>query len=182
MRQSITVRATAHAPVRETATRLVALLLAATLIAFALPASAQSAGPYRYTVPPGWNRSAADGMESFVPAAEPPDSAQIALLSPKPLQGPLQAAFDAERAALETGWGLSAPQPAAPQAGRVGELGYAAYYASYDSAGGARYLAFMGLGHNGRLAMLVFVAATPEAFNRLAPQAAALLQSLRIAQ
>jgi hypothetical protein len=147
-----------------------------------LSVHAQTAGPYRYTVPPGWNRSAADGMESFAPAAEPADTAQMVLLPPKPLQGALQAQFDAERAALEANWQLASPQSAPPQAGRVGELGYAAHYASYDSAGGARYLAFMGLAHNGRLAMLVFVAATPEAFNRLAPQAAALLQSLRIAQ
>lgn len=155
------------------------MLIALGLLA-ALLAQAQSASPYRYTVPPGWNRSAADGMESFVPAAEPPDSAQMVLLPPKPLQGALQAQFDAERAALEANWQLTAPQSAPPQAGRVGELSYAAHYASYDSAGGARYLAFMGLAHNGRLAMLVFVAATPDAFNRLSPQAAALLQSLRI--
>lgn len=152
------------------------------LLGMAPMASAQApaASPYRYTTPTGWTRSVADGMESFVPAQEPADSAQMVLLPPKPLQGALQPLFDAERAALESGWQLSAPQPAPPQAGRVGELGYAAYYASYDSAGGARYLAFMGLGHNGRFAMLVFVAATPDAFNRLAPQAAALLQSLRI--
>lgn len=141
---------------------------------------AQAGGPYRYTVPAGWNRSVADGMESFVPAAEPPDSAQMLLLPPKPASGALQAQFDAERAALESTWQLTQPQPAPPQSGRVDARTYAAYYASYDSAAGARYLAFMGLGENGRMGMLVFVAATPEAFNRLSPQAAALLQSLRI--
>jgi hypothetical protein len=146
-----------------------------------LPSLAQ-ASPYRYTVPAGWNRSVADGMESFAPASEPADTAQIVLLPPKPLQGALQPQFDAERAALENGWGLAAPQAAPPQSGRVGEMSYAAHYASYDSAAGARYMAFMALAHNGRLAILVFVAATPDAFNRLAPQAAALLQSLRVAQ
>jgi len=159
-----------------------ALLVVVTGACAAWPtgAQAQGASAYRYTVPPGWQRGTADGMESFTPTQEAPDSAQMVLLPPKPLQGPLQTQFDAERAALEAGWQLSAPQAAPPQAGRVGDLGYAAYYASYDSAGGARYLAFMGLAHNGRLGMLVFVAATPEAFNRLAPEAAALLQSLRI--
>lgn len=145
------------------------------------PATHAQTSPYRYTVPQGWTRSVADGTESFAPASEPADTAQIVLLPLKPLQGALQGAFDAERMSLESGWGLAAPQAAPPQAGRFGELSYAAHYASYDSAAGARYLAFMGMAHNGRLAMLVFVAATPEAFNRLAPQAAALLQSLRIA-
>lgn len=158
-------------------------LLCTVLLSVLLPPAVQAQpSPYRYTVPQGWTRSVADGMESFAPANEPADSAQIVLLPPKPQQGAMQGAFDAERASLETGWGLTAPQSAPPQAGRVGELSYAAHYASYDSAAGARYLAFMGMAHNGRLAMLVFVAATPEAFNRLAPQAAALLQSLRIAQ
>jgi hypothetical protein len=157
--------------------------IAALAIAGATLAHAQQpAGPYRYTMPPGWQRSVADGMESFVPIAEPADTVQIVLLPAKPLQGALQPAFDAERAALEAGWGLSAPMAAAPQAGRVGELSYSAHYASYESAGGPRYMAFMGLGQNARLAMLVFVASTPEAFTRWAPQAAALLQSLRIAQ
>lgn len=160
--------------------RLVRLLAIGLLFAGAQHTIAQTSNPYRYSVPPGWNRSVADGMESFVPAAEPPDTVQMVLLPPKPMQGALQPAFDAERASLEAGWGLSAPHSAPPQAGRVGELSYAAHYASYDSAGGARYMAFMGLGHNGRLALLVFVAATPDAFDRLAPQAAALLQSLRI--
>jgi hypothetical protein len=159
-----------------------ALWIAAWLVCASLAAAAQTASPYRYNAPRGWTRSVADGMESFAPASEPADTVQIVLLPPKPLQGALQAAFDAERASLEAGWGLAAPQSAPPQAGRVGELSYAAHYASYDSAGGPRYLAFMGLGQGARLAMLVFVAATPEAFNRHAPQAAALLQSLRVAQ
>lgn len=159
-----------------------AMWIAALLASAGLSVAAQSASPYRYTAPPGWTRSVADGMESFAPATEPADTVQIVLLPPKPLRGALQAAFDAERASLESGWGLAAPQSAPPQAGRVGELSYAAHYASYDSAGGVRYLAFMGLGQGARLGVLVFVAATPEAFNRYAPQAAALLQSLRIAQ
>lgn len=162
--------------------RAAALVLALCCGSAAPVQAQQPAGPYRYSAPAGWSRSVADGMESLAPTQEPADTAQIVLLPPKPLQGAPQAQFDAERAALEAGWQLSAPQAAPPQAGRVGEFGYFAHCASYDSAGGARYLAFMGLAHNGRLAMLVFVAATPDAFNRLAPQAAAVLQSLRFAQ
>lgn len=159
-----------------------AFFVAVWLACTSLSAAAQTTSAYLYTAPQGWTRSVADGMESFAPANEPADTVQIVLLPPRPMQGPLQAAFDAERASLESGWGLSAPQSAPPQAGRVGELSYAAHYASYDSAGGPRYLAFMGLGQRAQLAMVVFVAATPEAFNRHAPLAAALLQSLRVAQ
>ena len=143
---------------------------------------AQTTTPYRYTLPQGWQRAAADGMESFTTPQEPPDTVQVLLLPPKPLQGDFQSLFNGERLALEAGWVLSAPQAAPPQAGSVGAASYAAHYASYDSAGGARYMAFMALGQDGRFAMLVFVAASADAFNRQAPQAAALLRSLRFAQ
>jgi len=41
-------------------------------------------------------------------------------------------------------------------------------------------MAFMATGQNGKLAMLVFIAASSEAFNRLAAQAAFVLQSLQL--
>lgn len=165
--------------------RLYALCIRALCAACVVLIASQAVGAqgaYRYATPPGWQVSAADGIEAFTPTQEPADTAQMMLLPPKPQQGDFAAQFSAERQSLEAQWGLSAPQPAAPQAGTVGTTRYAAHYASYDSAGGARYMAFMAAGQNGQFAMLVFVAASPEAFNRLAPQAAALLQSLQIAR
>jgi hypothetical protein len=154
------------------------LCVACVVLLAAQAVRAQSA--YRHLTPPGWQLSVADGIEAFTPTQEPPDTVQMMLLPPKPLQGDFAAQFNAERQSLEAQWGLTAPQAAAPQSGRVGATSYAAHYASYDSSGGARYMAFMAAGQNGRFAMLVFVAASPDAFNRLAPQAAALLQSLQI--
>jgi len=139
-----------------------------------------TAADYSYTTPSGWQAAVADGMETLTPSQEPEGTAQLMLLPVKPLQGDFASQFQAERQSLESSWGLSAAQPAAPQSGAYGGTQYAAYYASYDSAGGERYLAFMALGQNGRLGMLVLVSASADGFNRVAPQAAALLRGLRI--
>jgi hypothetical protein len=138
------------------------------------------AADYSYSTPSGWQAALADGMEIFTPGQEPEGTAQVMLLPAKPLQGDFASQFLAERQVLENSWGLTAPQPATSQAGNYGGAQYAAYYASFDSAGGERYMAFMATGQNGRLGLLVVVTASAEGFNRVAPQAARLLQGLRI--
>lgn len=135
----------------------------------------------RYTTPAGWQANTADGAVSFSTDKEPADTVQLMLLPSKAQQGDFQTQFTAERQSLEAQWALSAPQAAAPQSAKVGSASYAAYYASYDSAAGPRYMAFMATGQRAKLTMLVFVAASAEAFNRQSAQAAALLQSLQIA-
>jgi hypothetical protein len=149
------------------------------LLGAALPAAAQQ-GPYRYAVPAGWTRSADAGAETLVPSAEPAGTAQALLLAPKPLAGEFDAQFDAERAALESHWGLQRPQATPPQRGRTAAGPYAAHFASYASDGGPRYMSFLAIGRNGQFAMLVFVATTDEAFNRLAPQVTGLWQGLQL--
>jgi hypothetical protein len=162
----------------------IAALLAILALGCGTPFAQTSApgGSYRYNAPAGWTRALVDGIETFTPNSEPPDSVQLMLMAPQALPGDLQAAFNAQRRDLEGTWGLSQGQPLPPQAGRVGTNSYAAHFASYDSSGGARYMGFMALGLNGQLAMLVLVAASADAFNRVAPQAVALLQSLQFAR
>jgi hypothetical protein len=156
------------------------LILAGALLA-PLGSGAQTAtSAYNYALPAGWQRSAPDGIETFAPTSEQAETAQILLLPHKPMQGDFQAFFDSERVNLEGQWGLVAPQSPVPQAGRMGASNYAAYFASYDSSAGPRYLGFLAVGQNGRFGMLVFVAATADGFNRLAPQAVALLKSMQI--
>jgi hypothetical protein len=102
------------------------------------------------------------------------------LLAPKPLTGSFSAQFAAERASLESFWGLRAPQPASPQSGQVAAGPYGAYFASYDSDSGQRYMSFLAMGQQGQFGMLVFVAATSEDFNRLAPSASQLFSAMSI--
>lgn len=158
--------------------RVVALLLAAAA-AVALPAAAQPSA-YRFTLPAGWTSSADGGVETLTPASEAAGTVQALLLAPKPLATDFGAQFDAERSALEAHWGLSAPQPAPPQRGRTAAGPYAAHFASYASEAGPRYMSFLAIGRQGKFALLVFVAASDEAFNRLAPQATQLLQGLQV--
>lgn len=147
-----------------------------------LPAQAQTpnASPYRYTLPTGWTRSSDGNVEAFTPTAEPQGNVQIMLLAPKPLTGDFNAQFASERTALESFWGMRAPQPAAPQSGQVTAGPYAAYFASYDSDAGQRYMSFLAMGQQGQFGMLVFVAATSEDFNRLAPVATQLFSGMSI--
>jgi len=158
--------------------RVVALLLAAAA-AVALPAAAQPSA-YRFTLPAGWTSSADGGVETLTPASEAAGTVQALLLAPKPLAADFGAQFDAERSALEAHWGLSAPQPAPPQRGRTAAGPYAAHFASYASEAGPRYMSFLAIGRPGKFALLVFVAASDEAFNRLAPQATQLWQGLQV--
>lgn len=157
--------------------RAAALLL---IVVASMPAAAQQ-GPYRYTLPAGWSRSLDGGVETLTPNTEPAGTVQALLLPIKPMEQNFEAQFDAERNALEAHWGLNAPQAVPPQRGRTAAGPYAAHFASYASEGGPRYMSFLALGRQGQFAMLVFVAATDEAFNRLAPLATQLWQGLQVA-
>jgi hypothetical protein len=160
------------------ATQLATVLLLAMVAS--LPAVAQQS-VYSYTLPSGWTRSIEGGVETLTPTAEPAGSVQAILLAPKPLEQDFNAQFNAERSALEANWGLSAPMPVSPQSGSTTAGPYAAYFASYASEGGARYMSFLAIGRPGGFSMMVFVAASDEAFNRVAPQATQLWQNLQIA-
>lgn len=146
-----------------------------------LPAKAQTtASPYHYTLPTGWTRSSDGDVESFTPTAEPQGSVKIMLLAPKPLTGDFNAQFVSERSALVTSWELRAPEPVAPQSGQVAAGPFAAYFASYDSNAGYYYMSFLAMGQQGQFGMMVFVAATSEDFNRLAPAATQLFSGMSI--
>lgn len=156
-------------------------LIAALAFAIALPAVAQTApSAYRYQLPPGWTQAMEGDIESLTPAAEPAGSAQLMLLAPKAASGDFRQQFDAERAALESFWGLRAPQAAPPQGGSASVGQYAAHFASYDSDAGPRYMAFMALGTPQKFGLLVFVASDDRGFNRLAPQAVEVFRSLSL--
>lgn len=153
--------------------------LTAGLLGAALSAAAQGA-PYRYTLPTGWSRSAEGGVETLVPASEAAGTVQALLLAPKPLASDFEAQFDAERSALEAHWGLSAPQATPPQRGRTAAGPHAAHFASYASEGGPRYMSFLAVGRSGKFALMVFVAASDDAFNRLAAKATQVWQGLEV--
>jgi hypothetical protein len=143
-------------------------------------AQAAAASPYRYTALAGWTRSSDGSVESFTPSAEPQGNVQIMLLAPKPAAGDFSTQFVAERTALESFWGLRAPQAAPAQAGQVAAGPYGAYFASYDSDSGQRFMSFLAMGQQGQFGMLVFVGATSEDFNRLAPAATQLFSGMSI--
>ncbi len=145
-----------------------------------LPAIAQQSA-YRYSLPAGWSRTQDDSGETLVPSTEPAGTVQAILLAPKPLAADFNVQFDAERSALEAQWGLSAPLPTPPQRGRTADGPYAAHFASYASEGGPRYMSFLAIGRAGKFSMLVFVAASDEAFNRTAPQVTQFWQGLQLA-
>jgi hypothetical protein len=157
-------------------------LLAAACLALAMPlqANAQGASAYRYAAPPGWARSVEGDIEVLTPRAEPADTAQLMMLAPKPATGDFRAQFESERATLEQFWGLRDPHAAPLQGGQTAVSSYAAYFASYDSDGGPRYMGFMALGDGRRFGLLVFVAATHDAFNRLAPLAVEVFKGLAL--
>jgi hypothetical protein len=149
-------------------------------MAACLPVAAQQSA-YSYNLPSGWTRSIDGGAETLTPSAEPPGTVQVLLLAPKPLEQDFDTQFESERRSLEASWGLTAPQPVTPQRGRTTAGPYAAYFASYASEGGARYMSFLALGRPGGFSMMVFVAASDDAFNRVAPQATQLWQTLQFA-
>jgi hypothetical protein len=168
-------------PTFEVLSRLLALLLCCIVFA-PMPVQAQSAAAssYRYTTPTGWTRSSDGSIESFALTSEPQSNVQMLLLAPKPLSGDFNAQFATERAALESFWGLRAPQAAAPQSGQISAGPYSAYFASYDSDSGQRYMSFLAMGQQGQFGMLVFVAASSEDFNRLAPIATQLFTAMSV--
>lgn len=153
-----------------------ALALAAMLASGAAVAQSR----YQFVLPAGWSQSIEGDTEVLAPGSEPAGSVQVLLLAPKPLAGDFDSQFASERAQLEQFWSLRAPVPVAPQRGQSAQGPYAAYFASYDSDGGARYMSFLAQGSGGQFAMLVFVAASHEVFNRLAPQATQLFTTLAV--
>ena len=153
----------------------------ATALALPQPAAAQTATtPYRYNAPSGWTRAMDGDIESLTPPTEPTGSVQLMLLAPKPASGDFRSQFDVERAALESFWGLKAPQATPLQGGQAAAGQYAAWFASYDSDGGPRYMGFMALGTQQQFALLVFVASSHDAFNRVAPRAVEVFKSLSV--
>ncbi len=156
-------------------------LLAALALPLPRPAHAQTApAVYQFAAPAGWNRAQDGDTEVLTPAAEQAGTAQVLVLAPKPLTGDFDQQFATERAALEQFWGLRAPAPVAPQRGQSARGPYAAYFASYDSDGGPRYMSFLALAQGQQFALMVFVAASDEAFNRLAPAATEMFKTLQV--
>lgn len=157
-------------------------LLIAACLTLGVPAqvAAQAAGGYRYALPSGWTRSVDGDVEVLTPRAEPADTVQLMMLAPKDGTGDFRAQFESERATLEQFWGLRAPQAVPLQSGQAAAGSYAAHFASYDSDGGPRYMGFMALGDGRKFGLLVFVAASHEAFNRLAPQAVEVFKGLAL--
>lgn len=151
-----------------------ALLVAAT-------AQAQTAARVQASVPAGWSRAQDGDTEILTPGSEPAGRAQLLLLAPKPASGDFFQQFEGERAQLEQYWGLRAPQPVDPQRGQSADGPWAAHFSSYDSDGGARYMSFLARAVSGQFVMVVFVAATDESFNRVAPQATEVFKNLRLA-
>lgn len=150
--------------------------------AFAQSGTAAGASPYRFTPPAGWSRADDGDTVVLSPGSEAAGSAQLLLIAPKPVAGDFDQQFAAERAQLEQFWGLRAPAPVAPQRGQGPQGPYAAYFASYDSDGGPRYMSFLALSNGRDMALVVFVAASHEVFNRVAPQATQIFASLQIAR
>lgn len=142
-------------------------------------AQAPAASAYRYAMPAGWTQSIEADIEALTPA-DPQTQAQIMLLAPKPLATDFDAQFASERASLESFWGLRSPKAAPLQRGQSSKGPYAAHFASYDSDGGERYMSFLALGNGGSFALVVFVAASAETFNRLAPVATEAFRTLEV--
>lgn len=162
-------------------------LAALALSTLAMSAAAQgSASSYRYAPPAGWTQAMDGDIETLTPAAEPAGSVQMMLLAPKAAAGEFRAQFESERAALESFWALRAPQGVPLQSGRATVAGmpvdYAAHFASYDSDAGPRFMGFLALGDGQRFALVVFVAASHDSFNRLAPQAVEVFRGLSFAR
>ncbi len=158
--------------------RRIAIFVLALLAAGA--AQSQSAARVDVSVPTGWSRAQEADTVILTPGSEPAGSAQLLVLAPKPVSGDFQRQFADERVQLEQHWGLRAPMPVDPQRGESAEGPWAAYFASYDSDGGARYMSFMARAIRGQFVMVVFVAATHEGFNRVAPQATEVFKTIRL--
>lgn len=162
----------------------VALAIVATLLLTApAPALAQAgagASAVNVALAPGWSRGREGDIEVLTPAAAP-GTVQVLIMAPVPLTEEFDRQVERERAQLEQFWQLRDARPARPQRGQAGSGPYAAWFASYDSDGGERYMSFLAQAQRGRLVMFVFVAASSEEFNRLAPEATAMFASLSLA-
>lgn len=167
------------AALRLGAAALLCLVVGSGLVAADAAAQA-GASRYQFTPPTGWTRSQDGDTEVLAPGSEAAGSAQLLLLAPKPLAGDFQQQFAAEKAQLEQFWGLRAPAHVAPQQGQGPQGPYAAYFASYDSDGGPRYMSFLAQSNGREIALLVFVAASHDVFNRVAPQATQVFATLQI--
>ena len=139
-----------------------------------------AASAYRYAGPAGWERSLEGDTEVLVPSNEPAGTAQALLLAPKPAAADFDQQFASERATLEQFWGLRAPAPVAPQRGQSARGPFGAYFASYDSDGGPRYMSFLAQTQGQQFVLVVFVAASHDAFNRLAPAATEVFKTLEV--
>jgi hypothetical protein len=154
------------------------LLFTAALSVGANAQTAASISTYRFNAPPGWIASREGDIDVLTPQSEPAGTVQVLLMPRKPAVGDFESQFSSERVELEKYWGLRAPAPVAPQRGQSASGPYAAYFASYDSDGGARYMSFLGKAQQQRFAMVVFVAASHEHFNRHAASITDLFKEL----
>jgi hypothetical protein len=102
------------------------------------------------------------------------------LMPVKTQQGEFDAQFAAERTALERVWGLREPQAIPPQRGRSSDGEYGVHSASYAGRDGDRYVTLMARAAKGAFGMLAFITANAESFNRLADQATATFNSLKL--
>ena len=164
-------------------TRCLAGVAVALLLAAVLPsASAQAApgaSPVNLTLAPGWSRGREGDIEVLTPAAAA-GTVQVLIMAPAPVTEDFDRQFTREREQLEQFWQLRDARPVAPQRGQAGSGPFAAWFASYDSDGGERYMSFLAQAQRGQLVMFVFVAASSDDFNRLAPQATAMFASLTL--
>jgi hypothetical protein len=167
-----------HAITRRLAGVVAALLLAAALPP-AVAQSAPGASSVNLTLAPGWSRGQEGDIDVLTPAAAS-GTVQVLIMAPAPLTEDFDRQFAREREQLEQFWQLRDARPVAPQRGQAGSGPFAAWFASYDSDGGERYMSFLAQAQRGQLLMFVFVAASSEEFNRLAPEATAMFASLTL--
>ena len=154
--------------------------IGAVLIAFAsasTEASAQAAA-YQFNAPAGWTVAVEGDVVTLTPQTEPAGAVQLMILPVKRLQPDFAAQFATERSALESFWGLRDMQAAPPLRSLSSAGDYAAHFASYASSEGYRYMAFMALGGRGAFGMVIFVAGSSDAFNRLSARAADVFNGL----
>lgn len=163
---------------------IVAVAFAATLLLTTPPPTLAQAGAgasaVNVSLAPGWSRGREGDIEVLTPVTAP-GTVQVLIMAPEPLTEDFDRQVERERAQLEQLWQLRDARPAAPQRGQSSSGPYSAWFASYDSDGGERYMSFLAQAQRGQMVMFVFVAASSEEFNRLAPEATAMFASLSLA-
>jgi hypothetical protein len=142
--------------------------------------SAAQAGAYQFNAPQGWTVANEGDVQTLTPQSEPAGAVQLMILPVKRLQPDFAAQFATERSTLESFWGLRDTQAAPPLRARSSAGDYAAHFASYASSDGYRYMAFMALGGRGAFGMVIFVASSSDAFNRLSARAAEVFNGLSL--